>query len=163
MTHRTITAEEARALLEAATPGPWSSLPLTADRVGPDLVVRVRMREGDSDLSAAAPDLAASVVALHAEVERMRAILPPERERGQGIVGEGSWAVFAERVTAERDELREEVERLRSQNAELRAALQDYLDNDDTNEGGKWEESNAPWLAIKRRATALLAALEAAP
>jgi hypothetical protein len=110
-----IPAVMARALLEAATPGPWSSLPLTADRVGPDLVVRLRMREGDSDLCAAAPDLAASVVALHAEVERLRA-----------------------------------------QNGELRAALKDYLDNDDTNEGGRWEEANAPWLAIKRRAASLL-------
>jgi hypothetical protein len=89
------------------------------------------------------------------EIEHLRSILPPATERGQGV-GEGSWAVFAEKVTAERDELREEVERLRAQIVELRAALQDYLDNDDTNEGGKWEVSNAPWLAIKRRAAALL-------
>jgi hypothetical protein len=102
-----IPADMARALLEAATPGPWSSLPLTVDLIGPVLVGLRPLRDGDSDLLAAAPDLAASVVALHAEVERMRAILPPERERGQGIVGEGSWAVFAERVAAERDAARE--------------------------------------------------------
>ena len=47
------------------------------------------------------------------EIEHLRSILPPEKERGQGIVGEGSWAVFAEKVTAERDELREEVAHLR--------------------------------------------------
>jgi len=52
--------------------------------------------------------------------------------------------------------LHAEAERLRAQNGELRSALQDYIDSDDTNEGGKWEESNAPWLAIKRRAAALL-------
>jgi len=108
MTHRIITAEEARALREAATPGPWG---VTRQPHGWDVC-----------LVAAAPDLAATVEALYAEVERLRA-----------------------------------------QNGELRSALQDYLDNDDTNEGGKWEESNAPWLAIKRRAAALLAALKRAP
>jgi hypothetical protein len=50
----------------------------------------------------------------------------------------------------------DELQSLREENAELRSALRDYLDNDDTNEGGKWEELNAPWLAIKRRAEALL-------
>jgi hypothetical protein len=108
MTHRLITAEEARALREAATPGPWG--------------VRHKPHGWDFCLVAAAPDLAATVEALHAEVERLRA-----------------------------------------QNGELRSALQDYLDNDDTNEGGKWEESNAPWLAIKRRATALLSSIESTP
>lgn len=76
---RIISAAEARALLEATTPGPWSSLPLTADRVGPDLVVRVRMREGDSDLCAAAPDLAASVVALHALLDEAYDIIVSQR------------------------------------------------------------------------------------
>mgnify|MGYP006279261323 CR=1 FL=1 len=74
MTPRIITSEEARALREAATPGPWTNLPLTAEPIGPDLVVRVRMRDGDSDLCAAAPDLAATVEALHAEVARLREI-----------------------------------------------------------------------------------------
>ena len=107
-THHMFTAAEARALLEASTPGSWSSLPLTVDLIGPTPLVCLRpLRDGDSDLLVAAPDLAASVVALHAEVERLRAILPPERERGQGIVGEGSWAVFAERMVAERDAARE--------------------------------------------------------
>ena len=110
MTARIIPAAEARALLEAATPGPWSRLPLTVDLIGPVPLVCLRpLRDGDSDLLVAAPDLAASVVALHGEVERLRAILPPERERGQGIVGDGSWAVFAERVVAERDALDEEL------------------------------------------------------
>lgn len=108
-THHMFTAAEARALLEAATPGSWSSLPLTVDLIGPTPLVCLRpLRDGDSDLLVAAPDLAQTVVALHSEVERLRAILPPERERGQGIVGEGSWAVFAERVVAERDAAQEQ-------------------------------------------------------
>ncbi len=59
MTHRTITAEEARTLREAATPGPWG--------------VRHKPHGWDFCLVAAAPDLAATVEALHAEVERLRA------------------------------------------------------------------------------------------
>ena len=34
--------------------------------------------------------------------------------------------------------------------------LQWYVENDDTYEGGKWEEDNAFWLRGKRRAEALL-------
>jgi hypothetical protein len=52
---------------------------------------------------------------------------PGGSQRGQGIVSEGSWAVFAEKVTAERDELREEVAHLRRvvalERADLSAAL----------------------------------------
>jgi hypothetical protein len=56
MTHRIITAEEARTLREAATPGPWGV---------------THMPHGwDFCLVRAAPDLAATVEALHAEVER---------------------------------------------------------------------------------------------
>jgi hypothetical protein len=38
-----------------------------------------------------------------AELDKLRRILPPSA-RGEGVVGEGSWAVFAEKVVAERDE-----------------------------------------------------------
>ena len=115
MTNPTIIpADMARALLEAATPGPWThnwrgpedgapgDLWHTGGCGGP------LTREADWELAAQAPDLAQTVVALHSEVERLRAILPPEQERGQGIVGEGSWAVFAERVVAERDAAQEQ-------------------------------------------------------
>lgn len=82
MTHRTITAEEARALREAATPGPWlacgstevSTTPSGAPDDGGDLVAAT-YRITNTALIAAAPDLAASVEALHAEVERLRALL----------------------------------------------------------------------------------------
>lgn len=115
-THHMFTAAEARALLGETCCAPWSCEP---PREVISLAVSRVLREGSylvaevvaehASLVAAAPDLAASVVALHAEVERLRAILPPERERGQGIVGDGSWAVFAERVVAERDALDEEL------------------------------------------------------
>ncbi len=120
--HDRFTAAEARALLEAAKPGPWEwsvwvgrhpARLCTEDQFqsGEGWLLQLdseRVHSGTARLLAAAPDLAASVVALHGEVERLRAILPPEQERGQGIVGEGSWAVFAERVVAERDAAQEQ-------------------------------------------------------
>ena len=45
-----------------------------------------------------------------------------------------------------------EIMRLRKENVELTECLRWYVENDDTNEGGKWEESNAQWLEGKRRA-----------
>jgi len=45
----------------------------------------------------------AGVAAGRSELAALRRILPPSA-RGEGIVGEGSWAVFAEKVVAERDE-----------------------------------------------------------
>ena len=71
-THHMFTAAEARELLEAATPGPWmhnwrgpedgapGDLWHTGGCGGP------LTREADWELAARAPDLAASVVALHA-------------------------------------------------------------------------------------------------
>jgi len=75
---RIIPADEAQALLEAATPGPWmhnwrgpedgapGDLWHTGGCGGP------LTREADWVLAANAPDLAASVVALHAEVEALQ-------------------------------------------------------------------------------------------
>ncbi len=40
------------------------------------------------------------------EIERLKSLMPPD-ERGPGFVGQGSWSVFAEKVVAERDALRE--------------------------------------------------------
>ena len=100
------------------------------------------------------------------EIERLKSLMPPD-ERGPGFVGQGSWSVFAEKVVAERDALRGEVRFLkdvvltgiqedlriaRQERDELKECLRWYVENDDTNEGGKWEESNAPWLEGKRRA-----------
>lgn len=63
-------------------------------------------------------ELLERVVFLRQDRDRLRSILPPERERHRGV-GEGSWAVFAERMLAERDAAREEVAALRAQVAAL--------------------------------------------
>lgn len=60
-----------------------------------------------------------------------------------------TWARFAY-------DFREKAEKLEKENLELKEALRWYVENDDTNEGGKWEVSNAAWLAGKRRAMKLL-------
>ena len=39
---------------------------------------------------------------------------------------------------------------------ELVEALQWYVDEDETNEGGEWDEKNAYWLAGRNRARAIL-------
>jgi len=51
---------------------------------------------------------------LFLKAERLEKLVPPETERGPGFVGQGSWSVFAEKVVAERDELRIEVQNLRA-------------------------------------------------
>lgn len=43
------------------------------------------------------------------EIERLKGLLPPD-ERGPGFVGQGSWSVFAEKVVAERDFLRNQID-----------------------------------------------------
>jgi hypothetical protein len=63
-------------------------------------------------------ELLERVVFLRQDRDRLRDILPPERERHPGV-GEGSWAVFAERMLDERDAAREEVAALRAQVAAL--------------------------------------------
>ena len=49
-----------------------------------------------------------------------------------------------------------ELERLRAENKALREVLAQYVEEDETYEGGVWEERNAHWLKIKRAAQALL-------
>lgn len=49
-----------------------------------------------------------SLTKANKEIERLRGLMPPD-ERGPGFVGQGSWSVFAEKVVAERDALREEL------------------------------------------------------
>ena len=46
------------------------------------------------------------------ENDRLRKLVPPEFERGPGFVGQGSWSVFAEKVVAERDEARDDLNTL---------------------------------------------------
>jgi len=45
---------------------------------------------------------------------------------------------------------------LRAECNAARVLLRWYVENDDTNEGGKWEEYNRPWLEKKREAMKLL-------
>lgn len=48
--------------------------------------------------------------------------------------------------------IQEDLRIARQERNELKECLRWYVENDDTNEGGKWEESNAGWLEGKRRA-----------
>jgi hypothetical protein len=100
MTHRIITAEEARALVQAATPGPWTWIERGPHAVGIDApsgerrldyvtwesLAVVHGSEDDpragldvarrnADLICAAHDLAQTVVDLHAEVKSLRVLL----------------------------------------------------------------------------------------
>lgn len=80
--------------------------------------IRDEFAEGKVYLSSA-NYLLVLVDTLRAELEALRRSMPPSA-RGQGIVGEGSWAVFAEKVVAERDEAREKC-------AELQRRLDDLI------------------------------------
>ena len=83
MGERIYTAEDAEALAAAATPGPWTSLPLYGVSFDATRgVVSLRVSEGDSDLMIAAHDLARSVAhhagraeALDAEVARLQSVI----------------------------------------------------------------------------------------
>lgn len=63
-------------------------------------------RNGPIRRALAVGELRGHIDALGAEVERLRRALPPHGDRAEGGVGEGSWAVFAEKVVAERDAYR---------------------------------------------------------
>ena len=86
-----MSAEEARGLLEGATPGPWynAGYPLRGmdgpEIMGPGDVLLATMENQPRDdanaaIIAAAPDLAATVVALSEERDRLRVILDRARD-----------------------------------------------------------------------------------
>ena len=55
---------------------------------------------------------------------------------------------------------KKKVKNLQKKIAELASCLRWYVEEDDVSEGPRWEESNAYWLAGKRRAQAVLESLE---
>ena len=67
---------------------------------------------------------------LKAEVERLRALLPPSAHTGvRNGPGEGSWAVFAEKVVEERDEARAEVARLTKERDAARKSFEEAIES----------------------------------
>ena len=83
-----------------------------------DLCVEIGYALEGKDVPRDKDELLDRVLDLREERDRLRDILPPEHERHPGV-GEGSWAVFAERMLDERDAAREEVAALRAQVAAL--------------------------------------------
>lgn len=86
---RIVSADEARALLEGTTEGPWDFLPADAEDEAyvsqasaphEDVALVLDVTDADGRLFAAAPDLAATVVHLHAELARLRAVVAAVRE-----------------------------------------------------------------------------------
>ena len=93
MTPRIITVDEAREMLDAATPGPWNDERIGADGDGSacshehqlcnadGIAVAIITHDGapsaraNDRLLAAAPDLAATVIAQAADIERLRSII----------------------------------------------------------------------------------------
>lgn len=110
----TITREEAAALMEAATPGPWV-VRGSVSYDGPTTSVRSGYAESsypitgtlpsdrnvpDAALIAAAPTLAATVVALHDRIAELEATLAAERgDLGGGEHGCGYLESLADAVT----------------------------------------------------------------
>lgn len=102
MAPKLYSAEEARALREAATPGPWD-----VSRVGgrevvggvADVAMVTDEWKNSARLIAAAPDLAATVEALTAERDALRAIVegrttpPTEAEAAAHDAAGGAWLI----------------------------------------------------------------------
>ena len=77
-----------------------------------------RLKKANEHLEEDVAKLTVDRDAAQAEVERLKRMLPPTAHTGvRNGPGEGSWSVFAGKVVEERDEAREEVERL---NAEVK-------------------------------------------
>jgi len=66
---------------------------------------------------------------LFLKAERLEKLVPPDSERGPGFVGQGSWAVFAEKVVEERDAAREQIKYLIVQRQGLDAEVNRLRDN----------------------------------
>lgn len=67
--------------------------------------------------------------AARAEVERLKAMLPPTAHTGvRNGPGEGSWSVFAEKVMEERDEAQAEVKRLTAERDAAQAETKRLID-----------------------------------
>lgn len=71
------------------------------------------------------------------------------------IIG-GAMTMEVARLEREIAALRGERDRVATELDATKVLLRWYVENDDTNEGGKCEESNAPWLEKKRAAMRLL-------
>jgi len=52
--------------------------------------------------------------------------------------------------------IQEDLRIARQERDELKECLRWYVENDETNEGGKWDEINEFWIAGKRRAQRIL-------
>ncbi len=160
MTRRIITADEARVLREAATPGPWlcwsdaevSTTPSGAPDDGGDIVAMTYSATNNA-IIAAAPDLAATVEALHAEVARLQ-----DRDAAY-------WSGYADGYggghTA--DTIRATVEALHAEVARLRALVREaYREGFAASDEMGWHSddsaSETRWLASAARA-----ALEVTP
>lgn len=169
MTSRVISPSEAEALLGSATPGPWrienkDCLDYWADCIEPDVMGVSSASDQDLALMAAAPDLAATVVELHAEVAQLRARL---RETAQILIAE----VGADGPMNAEEAARKAVERMTSlreppvsMNPLIIAKIQDgdRLSDDELNVAlefyGQMEKGlrllgphyHLPWAAVRR-------------
>lgn len=112
---------EAKALLDAATPGPWDLVTcgfrgrsvgytVSQQSSGRDIFEGPEGEQaicdaGDAALIAAAPDLAAAIIELEAEVERLNAEVRREAELASG------YKLDREYAEAERDALQARIDR----------------------------------------------------
>lgn len=77
------------------------------------------------------------------EIARLTRLLPPGGDRAEGGVGEDSWAVFAEKVVAQRDDLGSQLEGMIREVAEWTAYGRTPL-------GGQTSSSDAEGLRLAR-------------
>lgn len=139
---RLVSAEEARGLLKGATPGPWyvDSSGRGVEYNSPDIgavEVVAWTAKGDTKLIAAAPDLAATVIALSGGFEscvRLATWMSDAQEaldyNGCGMAGDEA-IVLMKRLVAERDRLRAILACERGESAP---------------EGWRWEWQTRRWI-----------------